>query len=198
MSSHENSWAGAGAAGLVALAMACFIFFALLTGKVNHSAIPLMGIWLIGGFVVQLVTALLELKEGNLLGGNVFTFFSAFFMLATGLELFFKYFAAHNGLALDASISGWAWLPICIAITAWTPAYMAGARSLSLVVISLVPALWIISLTDMGVLSHAWSPLAGYLALLGGVFGLYTSTAIILNNKFSRTILPMGAPFIKI
>ncbi len=198
MSGHEKGWVGAGPAGLVALAMACFIFFALLTGRVEHSAIPLMGIWLVAGFVVQLVTALLELKEGNLLGGNVFTFFSAFFMLASGLELFFKFFAAHNGLELDGRISGYAWVAICIAITMWTPAYLAGARSLSLVVVSLVPALWIIGLRDIGVLDASWAPVAGYLALVGGIFGLYTSSAIILNEKFGKTILPLGSPFIKI
>ena len=198
MSGHEKGWVGAGPAGLVALAMACFIFFALLTGRVEHSAIPLMGIWLVAGFVVQLVTALLELKEGNLLGGNVFTFFSAFFMLASGLELLFKFFAAHNGVELDARISGYAWVAICIAITMWTPAYLAGARSLSLVVVSLVPALWIIGLRDIGILGANWAPAAGYLALVGGIFGLYTSSAIILNDKFGKTVLPLGSPFIKI
>lgn len=198
MSEHEKGWAGAGPAGLVALAMACFTFFALLTGRVDHSAIPLLGIWLTAGFVIQLVTALLELKEGNLLGGNVFTFFSAFFMLATGLELLFKFWAAHHGIELDGRISGYAWVAICIAITMWTPAYMAGARSLSLVVLSLVPALWIIGLRDIGILGANWAPVAGWLALAGGIFGLYTSSAIILNDKFGKTILPLGSPFIKL
>lgn len=197
MSEHGKGWVGAGPAGLVALAMACFTFFALLTGRVEHSAIPLLGIWLVAGFVVQIVTALLELKEGNLLGGNVFTFFSAFFMLASGFELLFKFWAAHNGIEVDGRISGYAWVAICIAITMWTPAYMAGARSLSLVVIALVPALWIIGLKDIGILGANWAPVAGWLALAGGIFGLYTSSAIILNDKFGKTILPLGSPFIK-
>ncbi|MDD3898492.1 MAG: GPR1/FUN34/YaaH family transporter [Syntrophomonadaceae bacterium] len=196
MSEHED-WAPAGAAGLVALAMACFTFFALLTGRVDHSAAPLLGIWMLGGFVVQFVTAILELKEGNLLGGNVFTFFSAFFMLATGGVLLFQSIAAHHGMTFDARIIGWAWLPISIAVTLWTPAYLAGARSLSLVVVALVPALWIISFTDMGVLSKAWSPVAGYFLLAGGIFGIYTSAAIVLNDKFKRVVLPLGEPFIK-
>lgn len=198
MSGQEKGWVGAGPAGLVALAMACFTFFALLTGRVEHSAIPLLGIWLVAGFVVQLVTAVLELKEGNLLGGNVFAFFSAFFMLASGLELLLKFWAAHNGIELDGRISGYGWVALCIAITLWTPAYLAGARSLSLVVISLVPTLWIIALRDIGILGAAWAPVAGYLALAGGIFGLYTSAALILNDKFSKTILPLGSPFIKV
>lgn len=196
MSSHGN-WVGAGPAGLVALSMACFCFFALLTGRVDHSAIALLGIWLMGGFIVQIVTALLELREGNLLGGNVFTFFSAFFMFVSGCEMLFKFYAAHAGIDLDARLSGWAWLAICMAITLWTPAYMAGARSLCLVVVSLVPALWIIALRDLGILGAEWAPIAGYFALAGGLLGIYTSAAVILNSKFGRVILPVGAPFIK-
>lgn len=196
MSAHEQSWAPAGAAGLVALAVACFTFFALLTGKVEHSALPIMGLWLIGGFVVQIVTALLELKEGNLLGGNVFTFFSAFFMLVTGMELILKYWAAHNSIAIDASISGWSWLAISAAITLWFPAYMTGPKSLCLTVAALVPALWIIAFKDLGIAPPTWAFVAGYLALAGGILGIYTSAAIVLNDKFAKTVLPMGAPFI--
>ncbi|MGR6836831.1 acetate uptake transporter family protein [Syntrophomonas erecta] len=197
MSSHDT-WTSAGPAGLIALAMACFGFFALLTGQVDHSAILFLGIWLLGGFIVQITTALLELREGNLLGGNVFTFFSAFFMFASGIEMLFKFYVAQNGIAIDGRISGWAWLAITIGITLWTPAYLAGARSLSLVVLSLVPALWLISFMDLGILGPQWATLAGCFALLGGIFGLYTSAGMVLNDKFGRTILPLGSPFIKV
>ena len=87
MSGHEKGWVGAGPAGLVALAMACFTFFALLTGRVEHSAIPLLGIWLLAGFVVQIVTALLELKEGNLLGAMYLHSFRHFYAGQAGLTL---------------------------------------------------------------------------------------------------------------
>lgn len=198
MSNHQASWTSAGPAGLVALAVACFVFFALLTGRVEHSAIPILGLWLIGGFVVQLVTALLELREGNLLGGNVFTFFSAFFMLVTGVEMLFKFWAAHNNVAIDARISGYSWLAISAAITLWFPAYLTGPKSLSLVVGALVPALWIIAFKDLGIAGAAWANVAGYLALIGGLMGIYTSAAMVLNNKFGKVILPFGAPFIKL
>ena len=109
----------------------------------------------------------------------------------------FKFWAAHNGIEIDGRVSGYAWVAICIAITLWAPAYLAGARSLSLTVLSLIPALWIIGLKDIGILGANWAPIAGYLALAGGIFGLYTSSAIILNDKFGKTVLPLGSPFIK-
>lgn len=123
--SHGHAPANPGPAGLVALAMACFTFYAVHTGKVEGSAIPLLGIWLIGGFVVQVIVGVMELNHGNIVGGNIFTFFSAFFMLVTGLELIFKYFAGIYGWAVDARIDGWAWLALSIALITWTPGILS-------------------------------------------------------------------------
>ncbi len=86
----SKEWANPTPAGLVALAAACACFFALLTGRVSASAMPLIGCWLLGGFVIQIVVALLDLKSGNLAGGNTFLFFSAFFMLVSGLEMLLR------------------------------------------------------------------------------------------------------------
>ncbi|WP_066637083.1 acetate uptake transporter family protein [Desulfolucanica intricata] len=195
--SKGHDWANPAPAGLVALAMACFTFFALLTGRVDHSAIGLLGCWLIGGFVIQVIVGLIELKEGNSTGGNVFTYFSAFFMLVSGMEMLFKYFAGVYGWQIDARIDGWAWLPLAIALILWTPAYFKSPLSLLVAVLALDPAVLMISLMDMGVLAKTYSPIAGNLLFIAGIFGLYTASAIILNTAFGRTILPMGSPLVK-
>jgi len=77
MSEQGNSWANLGPAGLTALSQACLIFFALLTGRTTAQGIGLMGIWLLGGFVIQIIAGVIELLNGNTTGGNVFAFFSA-------------------------------------------------------------------------------------------------------------------------
>ena len=196
--SKGHDWANPGPAGLVALAMACFTFFAIFTGRVNHGAIGLLGCWLIGGFVVQVIVALIELKEGNTTGGNVFLYFSAFFMLASGMELILKFFAAQYGWQIDSKIDGWAWLPLAIALIAFTPAYFKSPLSLLVVVLALDPAVLMVSLFDMGAIDKAvYAPIAGKLLLTGGIFGLYTAAAIVLNTAYGKTILPMGKPLVK-
>lgn len=199
MSESKGSFANPGPAGLVALAMACFTFFALLTGKVDHSCIPLLGFWLLGGCLVQLIVGIIELKDGNILGGNVFTFFCAFFMFTSGANMLLKFWAATHGIVIDARIDGWAWLSLSIALTLWTPGYLVTApKSLSTAVAALIPAVWIISFSDMKVLGATWAPIAGYFMLLAGIFGLYTASAIILNQTYGKTVLPIGIkPFIK-
>ncbi len=61
--SSNHEWANPAPAGLLALAMACFTFFALLSGKVEYLTIPLLGCWLIGGFVIQIMLGILELRK---------------------------------------------------------------------------------------------------------------------------------------
>lgn len=194
--SGSKGWANPAPAGLVALAMACFCFYALLTGKVDHSAIPLLGCWLIGGFFVQVIVAIIEILEGNTTGANVFTFFSAFFMLVGGLEFFVKFAASLNGWVIDSRIDGWAWLTLAIALLAWTPAYFKGSFAMSLVVLALDVAVPLIALSDMKVIS-GFSNLAGNFLLIAGILGLYVASAIILNTAFGKTVLPLGSPIIK-
>ena len=90
---HEHSFATPGPAGLGALAVACFGFGAVYMGKVDLSGFPLLAAWLVGGCLVQYTTAVIELKDHNITGGNVFLFFSAFFMLAAAISVFAKWYS---------------------------------------------------------------------------------------------------------
>ncbi|MEG6523719.1 acetate uptake transporter family protein [Desulfotomaculum sp. 1211_IL3151] len=193
----QGQAANPGPAGLVALAIACFTFYAIHTGKVDSSCAPLLGIWLIGGFVVQIFVATMELKHGNILGGNIFLFFSAFFMLVNGLELLLKFYAAKSGWVLDARIDGWAWIALMIALVSWTPAYFKTPLSTILMVLSLDIAVIVVTLLNLNVIGHEWHIVSGNFIGLGGVFGLYTAWGMIINTVFERNIIPLGAPLIK-
>jgi hypothetical protein len=197
MSEHKG-WATPGPAGLVALAVACFGFYAILTGTVKGTAAPVLGIWLIGGFVIQLSVALIELKNGHLTGGNVFLFFSAFFMLVGGLEFIFKFMVAINGWKVDFTMDGWLWLPLFITLILWTPAYLKESSAvMGLVVLLLDVTVFCVTFMDMGKLSHSFAPIAGYCALAAGCGALWIASAAILNTAFGKTILPMPGPILK-
>jgi len=184
-------WANATPAGLVALAVACFCFFALLNGFVEKSAMPLIGCWLLGGFVVQVVVGLLDLKGGNHAGGNVFLFFSAFFMLVGGLEMFVKSGALAVGAPADGRVDGFAWLALTIAVYLWTPAFFKPFSLLSLVVAALDVALPFIFLVDLQVLPPRFSPVAGYALLAAGLIALYLGAAQVVNTAFGRKVYPV-------
>jgi len=188
---QTKEWANPTPAGLVALAVACFSFFALLNGFVEKSAMPLVGCWLLGGFAVQIVVALLDLKGGNHVGGNTFLFFSAFFMLVGGLEMFVKYSAMTAGTPADTRIDGFAWIPLALAVLLWTPAFFKPVSLLSLIVLTLDVALPFIVLVDLKVLPAGFSVVPAYALLAAGLIALYLSAAQIVNTAFGKTVYPV-------
>ena len=196
-SNEVKEWSNPTPAGLVALAIACFCFFAMLTGRVTDAAVPLLGIWLLGGFVVQVIVGIVDLKGGNTTGGNTFLFFSAFFMLVGGLEMLFKFQMANSNILLDTRIDGWAWMVLTIVIMLWTPAFLKTPLVLSLIVFALNIALPFITLIDLQVLPSDFSYIPAYALLVAGILGIYLSAAIIVNSAFGREVYPMPGPILK-
>ncbi|BAE83501.1 acetate uptake transporter family protein [Desulfitobacterium hafniense] len=199
MSNNNGGWANPSPAGLVALGVACFTFFALLSGRVTAGAMPLLGCWLIGGFITQVIVGAIELKEGQILGGNVFLYFSAFFMLVGGLEFFVKYFAAAQqwSIPLDTRIDGWAWIVLSFCLVLWTPAYFKATSVLTMIVILIDIAVVQVAFLDLGVLSPSFKPFAAYALLFAGILAMYLSAALILNTTYGKTILPLTKPWVK-
>ncbi len=189
--SGPKPWANPTPAGLVALAVACSCFFALLTGGVEPSAMPLIGCWLLGGFVVQVIVGLVDLKGGNHAGGNTFIYFSAFFMLVTGLEMFFKYSALANGAPLDGRIDGYAWIFLTLVTYLWTPAFFTKFSLLSVIVIFLDIALPFLALSDLGVIHKDWTLISAWALLLAAVVAVYLSAATVVNTAFGKKKYPL-------
>lgn len=185
-------------AGLVALAVACLTFFAALTGKITTEAYFQMGSWLLGGWLIQMVVAKGEYEHGALTGGNVFMFFSGFFMFVGGVEHIFEYFAHMYQWPTQALISGYAWIGLTVAIITWTPAYLKESnKAMSLVVLLIDLAVILVTLLKLGMIAGAgYAAAAGWLLLLAGILALYVAAGIILNAAFKREVIKLGSPFL--
>lgn len=194
MENKVTNWANPTPAGLVALAVACFCFFALLNGHVDKpGALPLMGCILMGGFFIQIVVAVLDLKSGAIAGGNTFLFFSAYFMLVSGAEMFLK-----AGGGVDGKIDGWLWLCLGIALILWTPAFFKSPAILTGIVILIDLAIPFIAFSDLTVLKDpVYLQIAGWLLLFAGILGIYLSAAMVVNGTFGKTIFPNPGPLYK-
>lgn len=194
---ENKQWANPTPAGLVALAVACFCFFALLTGKVDKSAMPLMGCFLVGGFFIQMVVGLLDLKSKNLAGGNTFLYFSIYFMLVSGAEMFLKYFVS----GLDTRIDGWAWLALAFVVISFTPAFYKSPAILFIIVLVLDIAVPCIVVADLRIfdseVSAVFSQIAGYALLICGILGIYLAAAMIVNGTYGKKIIPNPESFYK-
>ncbi|MDL2269664.1 GPR1/FUN34/YaaH family transporter [Desulfosarcina sp. OttesenSCG-928-G17] len=197
--SQEHSFANPGPSGLGALAMACFCFYALLSGKVTGAAMPILACWMVGGGIVQLTVGLIELKDHNLTGGNVFTFFAAFFMFATAFSLATKYGLTQAGLPMDTRIEGWGWLAGTGFLIAMTPNYLKSTKLLFCIVVLLDVALLCITALDLQLdINRAlFAGIAAWTLLLSGCIAIYLVAAVSINTNFGRAVLPVPAPFVK-
>lgn len=200
MGEVKHTFVSPGPAGLGALAVACFGFGAVFTGKVGLGGLPLLAAWLVGGGIVQFTVAVMELKDHNMTGGNVFLFFAAFFMFGAALSVTSKYLMLSGVLGSvkpQAMVEGYCWMAGASFLTAVTPAYLKAPKPLFIIVILLDIALWIIVGLDMGILGASLKPFVGYLLFASGWLGVYMVAAIVNNHVFDRVVIPTFGSFIK-
>jgi succinate-acetate transporter protein len=191
--SKEHSFVSPGPAGLGALAVACFGFGAVFSGKVGLGGLPLLSAWLIGGGIVQYTVAVMELKDHNMTGGNVFLFFSAFFMFGAALSVLAKYLMLSGIIGTvkpESMVEGFCWMAGAAFLTAVTPAYLKSPTPLFLIVLLLDIVLWMIVGLDMGQFGAGIKPIIGYLLYAAGWIAIYLVAAIVNNHIFGRVVLP--------
>ncbi len=194
MAEQTHSFASPGPAGLGALAVATFGFSAVFMGKVSLGGLPLLAAWLVGGGIVQYTTAVIELKDHNITGGNVFLFFSAFFMFGAALSVLAKFFMLYFEIPHSSYVEGWCWLAGAGFLTIVTPAYSKGPKPLFGIVVLIDLALWLIAGLDLGLLGAQFKTLVAIFLGLSGVLAIYTAGAVVNNAAFGRTVLPLFVP----
>lgn len=198
--SKEHTFVSPGPAGLGALAVACFGFGAVFSGKVGLGGLPLLAAWLVGGGIVQYTVAVMELKDHNMTGGNVFLFFSAFFMFGAALSVMAKYLMLSGMIGTvkpESMVEGFCWMAGASFLTVVTPSYLKSPTPLLLIVLLLDVVLWLIVGLDMGMLGAEIKPAIGYLLYAAGWIAIYLVAAIVNNNIYGRVVLPTFGALIK-
>ncbi|MBS1419324.1 MAG: hypothetical protein DBX49_05290 [Clostridia bacterium] len=188
--------------GLVAFAVACYTFVGVFAGLVPGEGLFLLGCWLLGGFVVQILVASKEIDHGVQLGGNVFLFFQGFFMLTGAISSMAKYLCLYVWeTPFNTMAEGFGWLACTIALILWTPGYLKTAnKPFATAVVFTDVALIGVVLNDMYLLGAAASivkPVVAICLAIAGTLGIYVASAIQLNSCFGRTVLPLGSPWIR-
>lgn len=212
MSATQPSFATPIPAGLGALAVACFAFGAVYLEKVTLAGYPLLAAWLIGGGIVQIVTGVIELKDKNITAGNVFLFFSAFFMFSAAFSVLAKFamvLLVKNGMLPEALldlktykiVEGYCWVGGALFITVIIPSYIKAApRPLTLMIIMLTACLWLIVGLDLQLLEDAnkfWHHCVGYLLMTSGLIAIYIVGAVCNNSVFGKELMPLFVPSAK-
>lgn len=195
--SNEHSFATPGPAALGAFTVAVFGFGAVFLGQVTLTGLPLLAAWLLGGCLIQLIAAVIELKDKNITSGNVFLYFSGIFMLAAALSTIAKFLMLVNGMKPDPTVEGYLWLAGTGFLVSMTPNYAKSNFFLFLIVAMADVALFFIALLDLGVVGAAYKPLVGYLCFGCGILAIYLIAASATNTFYGKAIFPVPPPLVK-
>lgn len=196
---EDHSFISPAPAGLGALAVACFGFAAVFLGQVKIGGLPILAAWLVGGGIVQVIVAIIELKDKNFTGGNVFLFFSAFFMFGAALSTLAKFLMLSGiipNIPPDPVVEGYCWMAGAAFLTILTPCYLKSPLPLFLIVVIVDVVLWLIVGLDLGILGSEYRSAVGYLLLATGWIAIYFVGAVGISQVFGRQVLPLLRPIV--
>ncbi len=198
MSEVKTNWAMGAPAALYVIGAACFGLFALLTGLVPGTAIPVMAVWLIAAAVAIFICGIIDLARGDLLLGTMFVVFAALIFLGGGLS-FNATLALGEGMLAGFALSGWVWLGIGIIVLLFLPSVGRVSWSLFLFVLVLAVAVIMVALGFISgpVLGTGLMLWAGILIGLFGLYTLYVGTVFVLNTVAGAPKLAIGGPIFK-
>ena len=143
------------------------------------------------GGLIQILAGLLEYKNGNTFGMVAFLAYGAFwwwfaFLILLGslgvLDL------SQAGSTISVTLIGWGVFTLYM----WVGTFKAN-KALWYVFLTLWITFFLLGfggLLGMPGVSQA----GGWVGLLCGLLAMYTSFAIVTNETFGRTVLPVGAP----
>ena len=142
------------------------------------------------GGLAQVIAGILEFKKGNTFGLTAFTSYGFFWISLVFLILLPK---LGLGDAADEFAMGWYLLMWGIFTLFMFFGTLKGPKALQFVFGSLVVLFGLLAARDfLG--SATIGTLAGFEGILCGGSAIYLAMAEVLNEKFGRTVLPIGEP----
>ena len=167
--------------------------FAMTTILLNiHNAglfplnVMIMGMGVFYGGIAQLIAGILEWKNGNSFGAVAFISYGSFWLSLvfiwaaplSGLE-------AANPLSMGCYLAMWGLLTFMLFLGT-----LKGSTIGKLVFGSLTLLFGLLAAANFTG-SHDIHTIAGYVGIVCGGFAFYEATALVLNDKYGRAVLPL-------
>lgn len=140
------------------------------------------------GGIAQIIAGILEFKKGNTFGMTAFISYGHFWLTLVGLIVMPKL-----GLAEPAPASFMGWYLFCWGIFTFFMFFgtLKANRGLQFVFGSLTILFALLAVRDWTG-SELVGTIAGYEGILCGASAIYLAMAELLNEKYERTVLPIG------
>jgi uncharacterized protein len=188
----EMTWANPATAGIVGLCTVVIPLAFLNLGWVPAASAPIIIGWLIFGGLVQVIAGIIEYKRGGLLFATPLLVFGLMLCITPAFGEITKIWI--KDFAVPPAINGVGFLVIAVYVAAFFVATGLVSKFLFAICLLLDVGLWLVGLTDVGLLAAAAGRFGWLLLLIFAVGMLYIACALFLNELFERQVLPIGAP----
>jgi len=195
VSTQEDEWASPTPTLNTLFAFLCVIFAALFFQLVDQPAVFLLfGLIQLGLFPAYFAGALILLKNGDMISGNIYLIFATFFTIVPGLTTLGIYFAQMQEWPIDVSILGYQWLFIGSVLAFCIPAFAKASKTFFILICCAASALVVLGLGYLGIISvPIYTAISGGLLFIVCVLVFYMIVSEVLGE--SGIDLPLGKPF---
>ena len=185
-------------ASALALATSTMGVFCAMTGIIGTDGLPLLALWLLGGFSVHLYAGIAALRRGNTLDAAIFVYYGNYLELVGGAGFLLKWLSVQNGWGIDFLLDGFMWIPLSVGLWFWSYAIFRECPGvLGVGILFADIAFPLVSLTNLGLLGAPFATAAGVCLLGTSVCFMYMGGAGLLASVYQRPILPLGRPLIR-
>ena len=177
-----------GPLGLAAFALTTFVLSMFNAGLVSDKGEPVVfALALTYGGIAQFVAGLWEFRTGNTFGAVAFCSYGAFWLSFWAIEQFYaaKIPTADAGHAVGLYLIAWGIFTAYMFI-----ASLRTTAAVAAVFILLAITFFVLGIGNSGG-STGTIKLGGYIGLVTAVVAWYASFAVVTNETFGRTVLPV-------
>jgi uncharacterized protein len=180
---NQVEWANPGALGLAAFGFNTILLQIHNIG-LTTSSMPLIWGFFWGG-LAQVIAGIIDARRGDTFGLTAFTSYGLFW-----IGLSFSFLLNWLGIATVEN-EGYAWTFICWGV--FTGFMSIGTFKMTVmhavVFITLTVLFFLLAAVFFGAIS---AKVAGWEGLVCGLAAAYGAAGVVLNNKYGRTIIPLG------
>ena len=179
----ESQWANPGALGLAAFGLNTILLQIHNIGWMDNT-LPLIFGFFWGG-LAQVIAGIIDGKRGDTFGLTAFVSYGIFWI---GLCL--SYLLQWTGtVTLDKSGLGWTFIVWCILTAILTIGTFKISRVHMVIFASVTVLFFLLAAHFFWGLSAV---VPGIVGIIAGIFATYAAAAIVLNEKFQKTVCPLG------
>lgn len=189
---EKVTWANPATAGIVGLCTVVIPLAVLNLGWIPPQSAPLLISWLLFGGLVQVIAGIIEFKRGGLLFATPLLVFGFMLCITPAFGEITKIWI-EDATVLPA-VSGVGFLVVAVYVAAFFVATGLVSWFLFLLCLILDLGLFLVGLTDVGLLAPGAGAVGWFALLIFALGMLYIACALFLNELFQRPVLPIGSP----